>query len=656
MARTIQEPPEGRSPSRFRYPELVRPDEHRHTFHDREAQRYLRHKESRWAPIAYAIFLAAVLSIFCVAYTTYAFSKYRGEVIPGVYVDKVPLSGLSQHQAQLLCESLSGTNFPHPLRLSYNALSWYPKPQEIGLNYPCDKTASLAMDVGRTGSFFSQLLDRLPVHPSHAVPLVYGVSDRRLRQYLEQVPAATLSFTQLNAALRWQNKQVVLTRSVPGRQLDVPATIAAIHSALGYLSQQLVQLPVSHPQPAIRDSDAQTVLKRVNAFLDNAPVIAVGKHVFVMHRSDFVGMLSFADKPKARTIQMTVDSPNVVAYVDNLASTQINRAPQEAKIDFFGGKVTVVRHAHTGRQLDVAGATASLLNAIKNLQPHARLRWSAASTPPPVNPANPADLGISTLLGEARTTFVGGSTVRGGDIQQIAAIIDKTLIHPNQDISFNSIVGGGWTDRVYADQMQESGGQVVPGDGGAMQQVATTFLRALYNSGLTLTEIHHHTYRLPWYEPPFGLEAVVSPTRSWDLTFHNNTGKYLILQTRYEPVQQAVYVYVYGPKLGWSVTVDGGKVTNVVQPPPKKVYEDPTLAPDAIEHVAFPLEGGSTAVQRLVTKPNGAVTPDKIVSTYQPRQAVDAVGSNASEPTATALPKKSKTPGAGAGPTATFSH
>jgi len=138
----------------------------------------------------------------------------------------------------------------------------------------------------------------------------------------------------------------------------VPATIAAIHSALGYLSQQLVQLPVSHPQPAIRDSDAQTVLKRVNAFLDSAPVIAVGKHVFVMHRSDFVGMLSFADKPKGRTIQMTVDSPNVVAYVDNLASTQINRAPQEAKIDFFGGKVTVVRHAHSGRQLDVAGATA----------------------------------------------------------------------------------------------------------------------------------------------------------------------------------------------------------------------------------------------------------------------------------------------------------
>jgi vancomycin resistance protein YoaR len=657
MARTIHEPPEGRPTSRFRYPELVRPDERRHTFHEREAQRYLRRKESRWAPIAYAIFLAALLSILSVAYTSYAFSKYRGEVLPGVYVDHVPLSGLSQHQAALVCTDHSSSNFFHPLRLTYNALSWVPKPNLIGLAYGCNETAALAMDVGRKGSFFSQLLDRLPLHPSHEVPLVFKVDDHKLLAYVENVPAGTLSFAPLNASLRWQNNRVVLTKSVPGRRLDVQATVSAIHSALGYLTQQTVQLPVNHPQPAIRDSGAQSDLNRVNAFLDNPPVIAVAKHVFVMHRSDFSGILSFVDKPKAGNIQMTVDSPKVAAYVDNLATTQINRFPHEARINFFGGHVTVVRKARNGRQLDVNAATTSLLNAIKTLKPHARLRWSVAVTTPPVNLGNPADLGISSLLGEGRTTFVGASTVRGGDIQQIASYIDKTLIRPNQDISFNTIVGGGpWTDRMYADQMQEVGGRIVPGDGGGMQQMATTFLRALYNAGLTLTEIHHHTYRLPWYEPPFGLEGVVSPARSWDLTFHNNTGKYLILQTRYEPVQQAVYVYLYGPKLGWSVTVDGGKVRSDVPPPPKKVYGDPTLAPDAIKHVAYPLDGGSTVVQRLVTKPNGAVTSDTLETTYQPRQAIDAVGSNASEPTATSLPKKNQTPGAKAGPTPTFSH
>jgi hypothetical protein len=111
--------------------------------------------------------------------------------------------------------------------------------------------------------------------------------------------------------------------------------------------------------------------------------------------------------------------------------------------------------------------------------------------------------------------------------------------------------------------------------------------------------------------------------------------------------------------------VDSGKLTHVLPPPPKKIVQDPTLAPDVVQHTAFALDGGTTVVQRLVTRPNGKVTGDEIDVTYQPHQAVDTVGSAGAEPTATPNASGTKTSRSGArggsttpGPkiTPTFNH
>lgn len=664
MARSVQQPPERRSASRLRYPQLVRPGAWKPTSHEREAQRYLRRKESRWAPIAYAVFLLAIAGIFSIAYTTYVFSKYRGEVLPGVYVDRTPLGGLTERQARTLCESKAAASYFKPVRLTYNALSWNPRPQDIGLTYDCNGTASAAMGVGRTGSFLDQLVARLPVHPSRRIGLEYQLTESKLRAYVEGVIAPALYAKPQSARLEWAGGRVHLTKSSSGRQLDVGTTLASIHSALGYLSQQTRPLTVLRRPPAITDAAARTVLSRVNAFLNRPPVIAVGKRVFVMRRADFASMFQFKDAPKRGTIDLTVDSARVQSYVANIASTEIDRSAQDAKVQFSGGKVTVVRQARKGRQLDRTDAYTKLVAAFTTLKPNTRMRWKVTVTAPPVDQSNPADLGITTLLNVGSTSFAGASTVRLQDLTQIAGTLNDILIRPNETISFNYVVGTGWQDEVYTDQMQQVGGRVLPGDGGAMQQMATTFFRALFGAGLTLTERHGHTYRLPWYEPPYGQDAIVSPARNWDLSFRNNTGKYLLIETRVEPVKQQVYVYLYGPRLRWSVTVDTGKVTQVVPPPPKKVIVDPLLPPQAIAHRAFALPGGTTVVQRLVTLPDGTVQTTTLRTTYLPRQAVDAVGSAVRQRTATprATGTVTGTPGTPgtvttrASPTPTFNH
>jgi vancomycin resistance protein YoaR len=197
-----------------------------------------------------------------------------------------------------------------------------------------------------------------------------------------------------------------------------------------------------------------------------------------------------------------------------------------------------------------------------------------------------------------------------------------------------------------------------------MQQVATTFLRALYKTGLKLVERHAHRFRLPWYEPPYGFDAIVDPARNWDLVFENNTGKSLLLQTRVEPIRQELFIYVYGPKLGWKVAVDSfGRLTKVVKHGAAIQRIDPSLAPNQQQQVEWAADGGTTVLQRTITYPNGNVKVDEIDSTYDPRSAVIAVGAAptpTTTPTASArttgTPVATGTAGPGATPTPTFSH
>jgi vancomycin resistance protein YoaR len=676
MARSAQEPSPAESPERVRREELIRTATRRRDFPRREAQRRLQQKEARWAPIAYGVFLAAVALIFSVTYTTYAFSKYRGVILPAVFVDKTSLSGMTSSQAYKEIDAKLAAIYGVPLRLQFRNHTWDPTRQQIGLQYDIQGTVNEAQAIGRNGPFLSNLIDRLPIHPSHDVPLLYKLNEGRLGAYLNQVVAPVVFHKSANAGLGISHAtwHVVLYHSHAGTQLDVANSEQVAHDAFGSLSKQVKTLQVVQVPPVVTDADARQVQSRVEAFLAHPPVMQIGKRVFVGSRYSFAQMIHFSTKLGNRkaAIQMSVDSNAIHAYVAWLAYL-VDRKPLNARLDFSAGQVTQTTARRTGRTLVQDTAYSKILVAVTTLKSTARLRLPILSTQPPFDQTNPASLGITTLLATGSTSFKGASKARTDAVSTIAGTLNNVVVTPNEDVSFNQLVQtpNGWSDQAYADNEAGSAGQPVPGDGGAMQQVATTFLRALYKSGLQLTERHAHRFRLPWYEPPYGFDALVNPARSWDLVFHNNTGKYLILQTRVEPIRQELFIYVFGPKLGWKVAVDSfGRLTNVVKHGPPVERVDQSLTPQERKQVAWASDGGTTVLQRTITFPNGNVKVDEIDTVYDPRAAVMAIGPAAA--TATPIPTITPTPNANGkakgtpgpsvtttpqvGPSPTFSH
>lgn len=651
--RTLQ--PE--APARSRRDDLIRPPEVRRAFPVREAQRHLREKERNWTPIAYAVFLAAAAFIFFSAYTAYAFSRYKDVILPGVHVDVVSLSGLTQKQAITRIGLQLGAIYHKPVTLAYNGQTWAPKSTDMGLRYRVDETVQLAQEVGRNEGFLPELVDRMPIHPSHAVPLLYQLNQTTLTQYLRNTIGVHLSKQQLNAQLQpTSTGHIRLIPSQQGVRLDVPRSEAAIRQALGYLTRHTVNLQIDHLPPVITDQAAQQVQQRVERFLASPPVIKLGKTRIVTSRTDFAPMLAFNNKvqgPKKATIEMVVKENVVRAYIAKLAAG-IDRPAVNAKMQFTAGRVQVIVPRKTGRQVDQAAAFTSLTHAISTLHPNQHLAFTVKVLQPPTDLSNPASLGITQLVGYGETSFAGSGRTRLDDIAAIAQQLDGDLLPPGQPVSFNALAGTAWDPRVYQDEEVERQGQLVPGPGGAMQQVATTFLRALYQSGLKLDQRYAHTHRLGWYEPPVGLDAVVAPDRGWDLVFTNNTGKYLLIKTRLEPIRQQLFIYVYGPKLGWSVAVDKvGKIVKTIPHGKEIVRQDPSLPPGVRKQTQWPHDGAETVVQRTITYPNGRVSVDQITTNYQPWQAIVLVGAGTS---ATPTPSAKSGNSASPHPTATFSH
>ncbi len=125
---------------------------------------------------------------------------------------------------------------------------------------------------------------------------------------------------------------------------------------------------------------------------------------------------------------------------------------------------------------------------------------------------------ISTVLGSF-TTWMQGSSARRYNIRLSASFLDRTLVLPGEEFSFNALASPYTRERGYQDApIIDDTGRMSPGIGGGICQVSTTLYNAIVEAGLKLTERHRHTLRIYYVTP--GKDAAVAHDK--DLRFVNN--------------------------------------------------------------------------------------------------------------------------------------
>ena len=123
------------------------------------------------------------------------------------------------------------------------------------------------------------------------------------------------------------------------------------------------------------------------------------------------------------------------------------------------------------------------------------------------------------LRSKFETNYQSSSPSRKHNIQRAAELINGCVLEPQQQFSFNTVVGERTLERGFQPAPIIFDGKFVEGVGGGVCQVSTTLYNSVLYAGLNVVKVSQHSLPVSYVAPSF--DAMVS-SRS-DLVFVNDT-------------------------------------------------------------------------------------------------------------------------------------
>jgi lipoprotein-anchoring transpeptidase ErfK/SrfK len=202
-------------------------------------------------------------------------TPYADQIYPNVYVLGEGLGGLTSEQAAERLRASFGDYAPGELTLSDGEQTWTVPWSQAGLRLDAEATAQQAFAAGRDRGWRALvsiwLDERVEVSP------VFTLDEQAARQALEQL-APAMAQPPIEATLTLDGDQVVALPGVPGRELDVDATLEKIVTTVNHLGPDNTFAATFRAVPP-RIADASPVKAKAEAMLNRQiHVTAYGEH------------------------------------------------------------------------------------------------------------------------------------------------------------------------------------------------------------------------------------------------------------------------------------------------------------------------------------------------------------------------------------------
>lgn len=309
-------------------------------------------------------------------------------------------------------------------------------------------------------------------------------------------------------------------------------------------------------------------------------------------------------------------------------SQAIEKKPVDALFKFENSRVTTFRLSENGQTVDNSLLDKEILSDLPNIVFSEKSQMIKINIPikiiePNITTEKINNMGIKELIGAGHSLFFHSIPGRIHNIVLAASRLNGALVAPGETFSFSNVLGDVSAFTGYQKAYTIQNGKTVLGDGGGVCQVSTTLFRALLDAGLSITERHAHAYEVSYYseDSPPGMDATVfGPTV--DLKFKNDTGHYILIQSKTDLDNLSLTFELYGTKDGRTVLIAKPVISNMVAPPPDLYQDDPTLPAGQIKQTDFAAWGANVYFTRTVTRNGQTIISDKFVSNYQPWQAI----------------------------------
>ena len=564
---------------------------------------------------------------------------YAERIYPGVYVQNMDLSGLTQEEARDRREDALAYTYQGNLTFTYGEKSWQAHPIDLGYLIDPAFSAQQAYDHGRKGWLPGNLVEISQAWFTGVQLPPVAFYDERISQRFVQSMAEEINQPVLEASLALEDAEVVVRRGQVGRELEIGGTLALIDIAFSQMQDLEVELPVVETEPIILDVAPQAELAREilsEALVLTAPVVDGETGSWTIPSADLAAMLTVSpvENGDGETTDYEVGLNDTLfdVYLRSLApDLEVN--PVNARFIFNDDtrQLEVIQPAVIGRSLDIPASIAAIDTELKAGGHRVGLLFTSRQ-PEVTDSATAEELGIYELVQQETSYFYGSDPARVQNIQKASSEFHGLLIPPGATFSMADTLGNISLENGYAEALIIYGGQTIQGVGGGVCQVSTTLFRTTFFAGFPIVERHAHAYRVGYYEmrpdgskdPNLaGLDATVF-VPIVDFKFTNDTDHWLLMET-YMGSYNLTWKF-YSTNDGRTVSWQTTGPTNIIPAPDPLYRENPELEKGEIKKVDYAADGAEISITRTVYKNDSVHFSDSFYTKFRPWQAIFEYG------------------------------
>lgn len=510
-------------------------------------------------------FAAGVIVFFAVFSMFLEFFNLN-KIASGVSASGVIIGGLSVGEAVKVLEEKFAKNKNSPFTFIYGGEKFKITPDELGIDIDEAKTAVEAFSVGRGANVFSGILEQAKVlflgkeiAPKFFVDKnKFGAAISEKMGILEK-PAenASLMFDkgkEVFAVKPAKIGKIADKNSLQTEILSVMAELKTADDAGGSPPLAEIAVKMIDDLPQIEDGETAAAKGKAEAILVLAPYeISADDFKIKLQKEDILDFLEFIPVEGGFgeiILGVGFGGDEIKNYLVSLAPS-INRQPVNAVLAYEAGKVKEFALSKDGIVLKIDESVLKIKEALENGEKEIVLEIERIR--PLITTDSIENLGITSLLAKGESDFAGSPKSRVHNIKIGAAKFNGILLKPDEEFSFNTILGEVDEKGGYLPELVIKQNKTTPEYGGGICQVSTTAFRGAMFAGLEILERAPHSFPVRYYNPQ-GFDATVYPPNP-DFKFKNTTPAHLLIQTKIKGTK--IFFEFYGTSDGRTVKIDG---------------------------------------------------------------------------------------------------
>jgi vancomycin resistance protein YoaR len=313
--------------------------------------------------------------------------------------------------------------------------------------------------------------------------------------------------------------------------------------------------------------------KQIGVKLDTDVLI---EEAYLMGRKDNIfrnlqNRLDIAQNGVNLPLKINYDKDKLNRFLEDIAQ-EVNRDPKDAELIIDSDDKVLVTESYSGKQLNKEETIKNLENSFASSTDKViKVQIAINEVKPAITKSSLQEKGIKQLLGSFTTTFNPNNIGRTHNIKIAATAMNKLMIAPGQDFSFNEVVGPRSSALGYQEAPVIVNGKLTPGIGGGVCQVSSTLYNTVLLSNLEITKRFNHS--LPSSYVGLGRDATVT-YGGLDFQFKNNSEHYIYLTTSVN--HDKLTIKIYGTQTSNDKIKIVSEVLQVIEPNVVR-KEDPDL-------------------------------------------------------------------------------